>query len=651
MLTDTFTKGDATDSCSFTYTVLSKPDIYPPVVVSTIPANNSTGILWNTREITITFDEDIKAVTPENSTENYGIVLNGAEKPNISVWLSKNTLSVEFAGYLKPGKDYVLVVPSGTLTDNSGNDYNDEIKIAFIVEPKPERAIDVVSSSPGNKEKDVSCETDQISVVFSYSDVTSGNEFDKIALLDSSGNKLSISKEFSEGVLTLTLNPGVKLRPAEIYEILIPADSVKDRFENRNVQKSIQFRTKSSDTLPYIVDFYPSHGQTGVDINQDIYVTFSEPVHYMDIELVLMDSQQKQVKTYISPTKDPNTVVIKRWYDPLTPNTTYTVIGPYDIQDDNSGLGYEMTTGANALGIIDKYVLVGDLPINTPIEIPFSAALSEGTEFNNIRVLNSNGNQVRYTISISNHKLVLAPSSPLSPSEPYTFCIPKGALKGAGNQENDEIRFIRYSAPRLNYGDYSFYMQSPWVTGKVLTFNARWLGQISRSLKSVTWDFGDGKTGSGLYPYTIYYNPGEYQVVLTLVDEMDITYTFEQTLTINPLSLNDAILSVNPNDSRNLLVFDDNKKNIETFGISLYSPTLGYLSDETVNVGLYKNGKWLNTLCLQPHNSTARLSTYSDMEIRIIMEYMSWFLSIRQRKNRFGYRSGFLKLPPGRAWS
>nr|WP_312579337.1 immunoglobulin-like domain-containing protein [Sedimentibacter sp.] len=605
VLTATIEKGSVVDNRTYKYTVLSKPDTFVPVVTETMPINNSADVLWNTREITISFDEDIKALTPANDTENYGITLNGAKAPEISVSIFKNKLTVNLMDYLKAGAEYELIVPSNTIADNSDNYLNEELRIAFSVEEKPENKIEVISSSPAHKEKDVSCDIEQVSFRYNYDNIIKGSGFEDISLLDISGNEINTTKSIYGDTVTLTLETGAKLMPGSVYEVNMPGDAAVDRFENSSAGKSIKFRTKSSNTLPSIISYYPHNGQTEVDIHQKIEINFSEAINTKDCNLVLLDDKGIKVNTQITTLSGvQNTVFIETpYFDSLKPNTVYTVKGAYDSLDGSTGLGFEMsfTTGDNILNISKLNMISGgDLPINTPIEIPFSASISAGADFDNIKVLDSNNNTVDFSTSVVDNKIVFTPVSPLNPSQTYAFYIPKGAVKNHEDIENDAIKFYRTAAVRLNYGNYSFYMPSTWVTEKVLSFNARWLGEISRPLKSITWDFGDGHQGSGLFPANVYWNTGNYKVTLTLVDDRDISYQFEQTITINALNLNDLQVLVYPNDTCCLTTYDENNqyglKNLAPFSITLYSPSIGYISNETVKVDLYKNGDLVENL-------------------------------------------------------
>ncbi|MBP1925149.1 methionine-rich copper-binding protein CopC [Sedimentibacter acidaminivorans] len=605
VLTATIEKGSVVESGIYKYTVLSKSDTFLPVVIETTPINNSDNVLWNTREITISFDEDIKLLTPINDIENYGIILNGLETPKISVSIFKNKLTVNLMDYLKAGAEYELIVPSNTIADNSNNYLDEELKISFSVEQKPENKIEVVSSTPNHMEKEISCDMDQLSFRYNYSNIIKGSGFEDISLLDISGNKVNATKSITNDTVTLALEKGINLKSGSVYEVAIPADAVIDRFENSSIGKSIKFRTKSSNTLPSVTGYYPNNSQSNVDIHQKIEINFSEAINAKDCNLVLLDDKGNKVNTEITTLRGvQNTVFMEApYFDSLKPNTVYTVKGAYDSSEGSSDLGLEMSfaTGDNKLYITKPSMLLGgDLPINTQIEIPFSASISEGDDFVNIKVMDSNNNQVNFRTSVIDNKLVLTPDSPLNPSETYAFYIPEGAVKNQADIENDSVKFFRTAAERLNYGSYSFYMPSTWVTEKVITFNARWLGEISRPLKSITWDFGDGKQGSGLFPANVYWHAGNYKVTLTLVDNRDISYKFEQNITINGLSLDDAKISVYPNDNCYFTVFEENNqyglKNLEPFSITLYSPSIGYISDETVKVSLYKNGVFVENL-------------------------------------------------------
>ncbi len=600
-LTAIIKKGEHERSRVFEFTVLSKPDTFSPIIEEITPINNGTDILWNTKEITIIFDEDIRAGVWASGIENYGITLSGVEIPEINVGIFKNKLTVNFMDYLKPGREYELIVPSNAITDTANNEFNEEIKILFRVEEKLNRKLEVIEASPSNNERQVSREIDEISLRYSYTDITKGSKFEDISLLDIRGNKIKTTKSMIGGTITLALDSSKSLESSTVYEISIPADAVIDRFENSGIKESIKFITESSGLIPSIESYYPHNGQISIDINQKIIVEFTEVINSNDCKLVLLDDKGNEIRTRIW-NRTQNIIVIETLYpNTLKANSLYTIKGPYNDLGKGSDVGFEMSfsTGGNELKITNGPE--GSwLPVNIPLEITFSAPISKGDSFAKIKVLDSNNDEVDFINSIDGNKIVMTPNVPLKPDEYYKFYIEKDAVKNQNNVGNSERFFLSRTASRRNYLDDKFYMPSTWVVGKIFTLNARWLGQISNELKSITWDFGDGKKASNtLTPAMVYWHPGDYKVTLTLVDEYGFSYVFEQTITINRLDLSDAVLSVYSENS-DLIIFDENNpygiKNVEPFSISLYSPSIGYISDETINVSLYKNGGLVESL-------------------------------------------------------
>ena len=107
-------------------------DDQAPVVTSTIPANNATGISA-TGKITITFDERIAAV--ENADRATLTVLSGSTVEITPTWSSRS-VSFDYSG-LEYSTQYTFTMPANYVQDRSGNKLAEAVSITFTTMQRP----------------------------------------------------------------------------------------------------------------------------------------------------------------------------------------------------------------------------------------------------------------------------------------------------------------------------------------------------------------------------------------------------------------------------------------------------------------------------------------------------------------------------------
>lgn len=78
------------------------------------------------------------------------------------------------------------------------------------------------------------------------------------------------------------------------------------------------------------------------------------------------------------------------------------------------------------------------------------------------------------------------------------------------------------------------------------------------AITSYTWDFGNGRTGSGVRATTTYDDPGSFFITLTITDELSRAASTTQTVTVNPGTAPTAAFTFSPSDPRTgqQVVFD-----------------------------------------------------------------------------------------------
>jgi len=597
-LTAVLSKGEAKATKSIVYTVLAKPDTFAPVVINTTPVNNSTDILWNTRELTLTFDENIKRGTlaEADKMNSFGIQINGVGGiQQISAGIDKNKLIITPLGDLGTGEN-VLLIPKGAVTDTAGNPV-EEYRLSFSVEKKESNKIEVVSSNPENMARQVPAET-AIAFSYSYSKISKGSTFSKISLHSEDGKEISTKPILNGSVVTL--NPSAPLKPAAVYKITIPASAVMDRFENSSSEKTILFRTMAVDQEPEVTKTYPLDGQKNVDIHESIEIGFSDVMKAKNCKLKLVDDKGNLIKTYIKNINNLQNLVLLEPSIPLKPNTRYTVSGPYLSEMNPSELEFSMsfTTGANLLrklkvspsGNSDQFCA----SINTPVEIEFSDDIIKGLDFSGISISDSKGNIVSFKAEEKGSKAVLTSSSELAASETYTVNIPWGAYEAAGGSVNDAFKFEFTTAKPLEPDTFTVSPYTTWLVNKPLKFNITAIEDIFEQseyvITSFEWNYGDGSSDIDSNPTHIYTAPGNYQVTLRLQDNKGFSYELKQMITIENMDLNNIKMSVGTDLGDYAIIrYGDNSSTNKLYKLKLnYNGS--FVTGETIRVRLYKNG-------------------------------------------------------------
>jgi PKD repeat protein len=80
---------------------------------------------------------------------------------------------------------------------------------------------------------------------------------------------------------------------------------------------------------------------------------------------------------------------------------------------------------------------------------------------------------------------------------------------------------------------------TPTEVGQVIFFNgSRSTAAAGRRIVSYDWDFGSGRTGSGMTVSKSYDNPGTYTVTLTVTDDAGTTGTASQTVQVGNVTTN-----------------------------------------------------------------------------------------------------------------
>lgn len=600
-LTATITVGDKTTTKTFEYTVLAIPDTDPPQLISSNPMNNAVEVNYQTREILLTFNENVYA---RNFLE--AVLTENGVKMEFYARAKGNTISLLLSQNLSFGATYHLVVKPAAVCDYNWNHLSEKLEIVFTAENIQEREIQLSSTTPQDRQIDVETRP-EMQVRFNVTDLTEGPNFRHIKLyaLSSVFSPYGIyvkDLKLSEGIATLT--PGYDLQRGSVYQLVIPEGAVVDRFGNVNQPKTVVFRTKASGIAPEVSSVYPNDGQTHVNIQQSMIVHYSEEVKlaYPDA-LKLMDDAGKNVPIAVEPINPEDAYfhsIKLRPLQPLKPDTQYTVIVGYDAVRNRSGKqinfaeSYTFSTGNSPLTLwLETPNTSQNVPVESEIHLAFSEPVLEGEKFDEISLINSGGIDVPVTSKQEGNKVVIQANVTLTESETYTLYLPSGAYQSTSGANHDDFSFTFHTATPVEVkGDFRINPSSMYLQNKPLSFHADTIEQAlnaaGHSIAALTWNFGDGQTGTQTEITHTYDRAGTYPVILDIVDDKGYSYNFKRDVGIEAMK-DKMKLQVSPTKELDITNADYRYQSHIPFVISLdYNGV--QVPDEEVRVTLYKNG-------------------------------------------------------------
>jgi hypothetical protein len=250
--------GNPNQPAKFTFTTA------PPVqVVATIPKNNDTDV--PSQPITVCFSQRVVPGTNYN-----GITLKvGNTNVNIRKSFSGNKLTVESPSGLGYNKKYVLTIPEGAMKDPTTGAPSAAYTLSFASAVPPA----VVSTTPVNNATGVY--RDQAIVLTFSEPIKWPSVPGDVVKAGSVLIPCHRAIEANELILTPT-NP---LPANTTITVSLPARAVHDLNDTPNQSPySFSFTTGISGSPPRVAWTSPADGETGVSLNQVVYVRFTKNV-------------------------------------------------------------------------------------------------------------------------------------------------------------------------------------------------------------------------------------------------------------------------------------------------------------------------------------------------------------------------------------
>ena len=628
------------------YTVLASPDKEPPKVTACSPENNSTGVLYDAKQITLTFSEKIHRKDESSST--CGITFQNSDVSHYSAAVKDNQLTVTLADNLTFGEEYTMTLPAGAVTDLSGNPMAADFKLTFHAEDRKTQNIAVTSTSPSDGEKNVSADSKTATVRFNRSDISQGRAFNSISLSTRGGDALDAAVTLSGDTVTLNLT-NTSLQSGTVYQLQVPAGAVQDKYQNENTADTVLFLC-GGEGAPQIFKIYPTNGQTSVDINQKIEVEFSKTVSLGSGKATLKDGGGNSVGTvaYVNGTNK-NQVLIQP-VSALKKNTKYTLNIPNNFIKDGSeqsmaqSTGISFTTG-NSLLAVEKTLPAEEkdgTAVSACPEIDFSANVVRASDSLSIKMLDSNDNSVKFSEKISGNKVILMPDSTLSPSETYTVSVPSGLfqltvpftslgltslpipLPSAVEQYalNNALQFQFTTADAVSFksADIAVSPSTTPFTDSEIQFG---FSEIKNRIESagykvcyLQWSFGDGTVSKEQSPTHTYTAAGDYEATLNVTDSKGFESEFKKTISAQKFTYANVKMSVSPNYTKRVDVKDETS--VQPYYVTLYYNDTP-LPNASVSVQVYRDG------VLVKDCGTVKTTSYHSYYKNDLGNWNSWY--------------------------
>jgi methionine-rich copper-binding protein CopC len=394
--------------------------VVPPVVVSTTPANNATGVKVRTK-IKVVFSHPMNEAATQSAFSLSALT-------GVFGWSTDGqTLTFTSLGALAYGTNYVISVRSSAQSA-VGVPLTPSYSSHFRTVYRPV----VVSTTPANNATGVAVGT-QITVVFSQ---TMNKSATQGAFSLKNGTAL-VAGTFSWGTLNkpMTFTPSAPLLPATKYTLTITT-SAKSVVTNLAAPYSSQFTTAPA---PVVVSATPANNATGVALSAPVTVTFSEA---MTPVVTHNAFSLKNGTTIVAGTFSWDPLGKSMTFTPsakLLPATNYTLTITTGAQSATGGplaapYSAQFTTAPppTVLATWPANNVTG-AAVNAPVQVSFSEAMLPVVTQNAFRLKNGT-TSVAGAFSWSQlYKLMtFTPKAALLPATTYMLTITTGAQSAVG---------------------------------------------------------------------------------------------------------------------------------------------------------------------------------------------------------------------------
>ncbi|KIM11169.1 MAG: hypothetical protein KU37_05835 [Sulfuricurvum sp. PC08-66] len=327
----------------------------------------------------------------------------------------------------------IRVIPSATWNEGNFNITFDTnvTNIDGVAMSTPYTKSLVVNASPRVTSTDFNGSTDiridrNITLLFSES-IDKESTIIGVTLKNSANASVTASHYWDETNRTLIIDPSADLNPSSNYSVTL-ANTITDASQRPLITSyTLSFATNAN-TRPSILSTAPAHNATGVGIDANYTVTFSEEVNRSIVEAGGVTIDGVSV-TYAWSGDGKSVTLSPLGY--LNTDANYTVVVSPTVVD-LTGFAvaqeyrYAFRTGVNARPTVASTTIGSAHYIDANFTITFSEAMSP------TNVITLSGASIPHVWNGTNTQVTLKPSSYLSPSTTYVLRVPTSLTDTTG---------------------------------------------------------------------------------------------------------------------------------------------------------------------------------------------------------------------------
>ena len=404
-----------------------------PTVTATTPANGAVNQVTNTN-IDVTFSEPVNVtgnwfqiVCTTSGTRNPADTAVTPPSPASSFTINPNA---DFA----PGEACTVTIFAAQVTDADANDPPDNMAANFVFNFTIDVEPSVTATTPTNGATQVANNTN-ISITFSEPVDVTGNWFQIVGA--TSGTKNVADTVVTGGPTTFDINPG-DFANGELVTVTVFAAQVSDQDTNdppQNMAANFVF-SFTIDQPPSVTATTPTNGATGVAINSNVTITFSEPVNVTGewFSIACPNSGARNVAATVV-TGGPTTFTINPNADFANGEVCTVTVNAAQVTDQDSGdppdnmaanFVFSFTTVDIAPTVTATTPTNGatDQPTNTDITVTFSEPVNVTGNWFTIACPTSGARNVAATVVTGGPTtFTINPNVDFAPSETCTVTI------------------------------------------------------------------------------------------------------------------------------------------------------------------------------------------------------------------------------------
>ncbi len=429
-------------------------DTTPPMLSSSVPANNATGVAVGAN-IVLTYDEAVQKGSGSITLQPLGGTVVTIPISTAQVSVAGSVVTINPTTDLLAGTSYTLMVPAGVIDDLAGNSAG-----SFILNFATAAAADITPPTINSSAPTSGATINAFdNIVLMYSEAVQKGS-GSITLQPLGGTLVTIpisAAQVSVVAGVVAIDPTADLLAGTSYTLSFPAGAFQDLAGNNAGSFTLNFNTAVpfDTTAPTISSRVPANNAMNVNIGANVVLTYSEAVQKGSGNITLSSAFGNiSVPVSNSLVSIAGAVVTINPTADLLAGTAYTLSFPagafQDLAGNNAG---SFTLNFNTAAALDTTppTIASSVPANgatgvavgANIVLTYSEAVQKGS---GSMTISSAGGMVTISVSsalvsIAGAVVTINPTADLLDGTAYTLSFPAGVFQDlAGNNAGSLTR-------------------------------------------------------------------------------------------------------------------------------------------------------------------------------------------------------------------